>query len=466
MRYMFVIIGLLAALSPELALAERLRLHVDNPHYLEFRGKPTVLITSGEHYGAVLNLDFDFIPYLNELKAHGLNLTRTFSGVYCEAPGNFNIENNTLAPAPERLICPWARSDQPGYAGGGNKFDLSRWNGAYFERLKAFVDAAGERGIVVELVLFCPFYEDSMWRLSPLNAANNVNRVGNVARTDVYGLKDAPLSQIQEDLVRKLAAELAEFDNLYFEVCNEPYFGAVTMAFQDHVIAALMAAEKDLPAKHLIAQNIANGTAKIEVANPGVSIFNFHYATPPNAVALNFDLNKAIGDDETGFRGSDDDVYRGEGWDFILAGGTVFDNLDYSFTTDHEDGTAAPHAPGGGGRELRRKLGALKSFIESFDFIHMAPDVRTVRGGVPDGTTARVLSQPGKQYAVYLRGGHAPSLRLDLPAGRYEAEWVNTRNGKVEKTEELDHSGGEVALSAPGYEDDIALRVTAPRRSP
>ena len=34
-------------------------LHPDNPHYFLFRGKPTVLITSGEHYGAVLNLDFD-----------------------------------------------------------------------------------------------------------------------------------------------------------------------------------------------------------------------------------------------------------------------------------------------------------------------------------------------------------------------------------------------------------------------
>src|SRR5262245_11031978 len=35
--------------------AEPLALHPDNPHYFLFRGKPTILITSGEHYGAVLN---------------------------------------------------------------------------------------------------------------------------------------------------------------------------------------------------------------------------------------------------------------------------------------------------------------------------------------------------------------------------------------------------------------------------
>ena len=38
-------------------------LHADNPHYFLWRGKPTLLITSGEHYGAVLNLDFDYVRY-------------------------------------------------------------------------------------------------------------------------------------------------------------------------------------------------------------------------------------------------------------------------------------------------------------------------------------------------------------------------------------------------------------------
>jgi hypothetical protein len=31
-------------------------LHPQNPHYFLFRSKPTILITSGEHYGALLNL--------------------------------------------------------------------------------------------------------------------------------------------------------------------------------------------------------------------------------------------------------------------------------------------------------------------------------------------------------------------------------------------------------------------------
>src|SRR4051794_26885546 len=137
--------------------------HPENPRYFLFEGKPTFLITSGEHYGAVLNLDFNFVPYLDELQRRGFNLTRTFTGTYREIPGSFKIEKNTLSPAPARYSTPWARSTMPGAADGGNKFNLGRWNEAYFQRLKAFCAAAAKRGIVVELVLFCPYYEEELW---------------------------------------------------------------------------------------------------------------------------------------------------------------------------------------------------------------------------------------------------------------------------------------------------------------
>ena len=139
---------------------EPLALHPKNPHYFLFRGQPTILVTSGEHYGAVLNLDFDYQKYLATLTEEGLNLTRTFPGAYVEPVGAFKIERNTLAPARGRLTCPWARSTQPGYLNGGARFDLTRWDDSFFRRLKDFVAKADERGIIVELNLFTPMYED------------------------------------------------------------------------------------------------------------------------------------------------------------------------------------------------------------------------------------------------------------------------------------------------------------------
>jgi len=281
-----------------------LALHSDNPHYFLWRGQPTVLITSAEHYGAVLNLDFDYATYLKELESLKLNLTRTFPGAYVEPPTAFKIAGNTLAPAPGRFICPWARSTQPGYANGGNKFDLTNWDEAYFNRLKDFMTQASRRGVVVELNFFTPFYEENIWALSPQNGSNNINGVGHVARTNAYTLdRNGGLLAVQAAMVRKLVIELNGFDNLYYELCNEPYFAGVMLDWQSHIADVVVQAEKRLPNKHLISWNVANGSKQVVNPHPAISIFNFHYASPPTTVGLNYGLNQVIGLNETGFKG-------------------------------------------------------------------------------------------------------------------------------------------------------------------
>jgi len=454
---------LAAATSPAADTHKPLALHPDNPHYFLFRGKPTVIITSGEHYGAVLNLDFDYLKYLDELAAHKLNNTRTFSGAYVEDDKSFNIARNTLAPAKGRFICPWPRSDTPGYAAGGNKFDLTRWDEAYFRRLRDFVAQASKRGVIVEMTLFCPFYDESQWKISPMNAANNVNGVGKVPRNDVYTLdKNGGLLAVHEAMVKKIVAELSEFDNLYYEVCNEPYFGGVTMDWQRRIVDTIVAAEKLLANKHLISMNIANGAAKIERPHPAVSIFNFHYASPPDAVGVNFGLNKVIGDNETGFKGTADTHYRMEAWEFILAGGGLYNNLDYSFTVGHEDGTFQypPKQPGGGNRAFRRQMRILSDFIHGFDFVRMKPDNSVIAGPLPKGVRARALVASGKQYAIYVFGGDTMELKIKLPRGKYGLVWLDPLSGGRQEGV-LNHAGDVASLKLLGLKPDIALSIQA-----
>lgn len=451
---------LLMAIPASAAQPDPISLHPENPHYFLWRGKPTILITSGEHYGAVLNQAFNYQQYLATLQSHGFNLTRTFSGAYCEATGAFNIERNTLAPAQDDLLCPWARSDKPGYANGGNKFDLTAWDPEYFQRLTDFVAEAGRRGIVVELVLFCPFYEDSMWDLSPMNARNNINAIGDMQRTEVYTLRHKDLLAVQEVMVRHIIGALKDLDNIYYEICNEPYFGGVTDEWQGHIAETIASAEAGFEHRHLVAQNIANKSKRIESPNPHVSIFNFHYAKPPKAVSENYGLNKVIGDDETGFAGQDRvKPYRTEGWDFIIAGGAVYSNLDYSFAVGHEVGDGRINAPGGGGPELRRQLQILKQFIHGFDFIRMRPDDSVVKAALPKAVTVRVLCEPGKAYAIYVNGKGLSELALDLPVGQYGIQWVGTKSDRTEKAESLRHDGSSLTLQVPIYLDDIALRI-------
>jgi hypothetical protein len=418
-------------LSARVVSAAALALHPDNPHYFLFRGQPTIIITSGEHYGAVLNADFNYNAYLNELQTRALNGTRTFTGVYLEPQGAFNIVENTLAPANGRYIGPWMRTGTPGATHGGTKFDLTRLNDSYFARLRDFVREAGRRGVLVELVLFCPFYEEMQWNLSPMNSINNVNSIGQVARTNVYTMdKNGGLLAIQEALVRRIVVELNQFDNLYYEICNEPYFGGVTVDWQRHISKTIADAERNLPNKHLISQNIANGSAAISSPDPLVSIFNFHYAAPPDSVAMNYHFNKMIGDNETGFRGTNDLPYRREAWEFILAGGGLFNNLDYSFTVRHPAGTFVNYPatqPGGGNPRYREQLRILKNFIYKFDFLRMTPDTNMIRGGIPAGYAARSLIHPEGAYALYL--GPAAPQNFDNFSVRWTGKIRAPRNG-------------------------------------
>ena len=117
------------------------------------------------------------------------------------------------------------------------KFDLKTYDDAYFVRLKDFVGQAGKRGIVVELSLFCAIYNDKLWEINPMKADNNVNGVGKGGRLDVFNLKDKELTDLQEALVRKIVGELKDYDNLYYEICNEPYFGGVTKEWNDRMAA-------------------------------------------------------------------------------------------------------------------------------------------------------------------------------------------------------------------------------------
>jgi hypothetical protein len=466
--------------SPPLAL------HPENPRYFLWRGKTTIVITSGEHYGAVLNLDFDYRKYLEALARDGMNGTRTFAGTYVETGGDFTIAANTLDPAPGRFISPWARGTTPGYADGGNKFDLRRWDEAFFDRLRDFLARASEKGVIVELTLFCPLYEESMWRVSPMNPANNVDGLGPSAKEDVLTLdKSGGLQPVQEALARRMVEAVSAFDNVIIEICNEPYAKNVPANWQRHLATVVQETVAKLPAPVLISENVANYAERIVDPHSALSVFNFHYATPPDAVALNAHLGRVIGDNETGFRGVEDAPYRMEAWEFILAGGGAFNHLDYSFTVGHEDGTFRfpSTQPGGGGPAIRRQLRVLRDFVLGFDFVRMKPDTGFLREGVPASGSAQALVDPGRSYALYLRrlaaggafsarwtGTRGPlerqvddggaALVVDLPAGSWRVTWLDPVSGQILKDQtSAPHAGGALRLEAPAWTDDVAVAI-------
>src|SRR5689334_3353802 len=186
--------------------AEPIRAHPDNPHYYLFRGRPTVLVTSAEHYGAVMNRAFDYTAYLDALKSYGLNYTRIYPAGFVEPEGAFRLEN-TLAPKPGNLIQPWARSETPEYRSGGNRFDLDRWDPEYFRRLKDFIAQADARGIVVEVCFFNAQNRKS-WPMSPLHWRNNIQDEEHIDdHNEVQTLRHRALLRRQDAFVTRIVEQ-------------------------------------------------------------------------------------------------------------------------------------------------------------------------------------------------------------------------------------------------------------------
>ena len=69
--FLFALLLISAGAFVHGATAGPIQLHPENPHYFFWRGEPTVLITSAEHYGAVLNRAFDYKKYFKTLESLG-----------------------------------------------------------------------------------------------------------------------------------------------------------------------------------------------------------------------------------------------------------------------------------------------------------------------------------------------------------------------------------------------------------
>jgi len=461
-----------------------IQLHPENQHYFLYKGETLALVTSAEHYGAVLNRDFDYKTYLKTLSEEGMNYTRIFTGSYFEIEGeSFGIQNNTLAPRKESIMTPW------GIVISGQsrqwKYDLSTWNEAYFQRLHEFMAKAAELDIIVEVTLFSSIYRTEHWDICPQNPVNNINMEGDISRFDAQTVNNGELLSYQVSFVRKMVNELNEYDNFFFEIQNEPwsdhavpvyniinkeelrakdwtykadFADEASMAWQEHLASVIAEEEKGLAKKHLIAQNYTNFRASIPEVSEHISILNFHYAWP-EAVSWNYHYDRVIGFDESGFAGSGDQVYRRQAWQFMLSGGGLFNNLDYSFFVGNEDGLGENQAPGGGSKTLRSQLKILSEFLHDFELEKLHPHPASVISS--PGLIPYVLADQSGSYAVFLRatGTENSSLQVETGNGNFQVQTLNTLTGSYSEPGLMTASEGRIDIDIEILQGELALKI-------
>ena len=476
-------------------------IHPENPGYFLFRGRPLVLIAASEHYGSVVNRRFDFARYLAEAADKKQTMTRTFL-LFRELQGARNPSSPVKPESPD-YIAPWPRTG-PGKAMDGEpKYDLDRWNPEYFERLQRFLSMASSYGIVVELTLFSNTYADRIWALNPLRDQNNLQNVGAIDWTDYNSLRNNVLLRRQTAYALKIIQETSGYDNVYYEICNEPGGGQPQHATPDEVdrwqeeIGRVIREElQRLNRTHLVVgQQAFNWLPHVNQAFdasfsgrlfdavtvhpiPNLTLKgrtyqlgNFMSKELQLAEYKDFFLTArsftkpCISDEDNAASLYRDDtgwtIHRKRAWMAVMCG-AHYDFIDFSLTVGSEAGTDDSRA------KIRTWMRHLVEFIQSFDFIHAAPvDNQIV--SMPANLVAGVLAQGSKEYVVYLADSREVTdqatgepisgpVSFRLERGSYEVSRYSPVTGTYSPSLRLSATG-ETTIQFEPFRHDIVLRI-------
>jgi hypothetical protein len=104
--------------------------------------------------------------------------------------------------------------------------------------------------------------------------------------------------------------------------------------------------------------------------------------------------------------------------------------------------------PDGKGRGLKAELFADRLFKK---FRKSAVVQKVDFGGALDSIFPKDESESAQPKTV--------TLSLDIPGGKYSAEWIDTKSGNLLRRSSFDHAGGKKILEAPEFETDVALRI-------
>ncbi len=235
-----------------------------NSHYFKDPGGRIVVLNGSQTWntlqdwgtdGAAQELDFD--AFIRFLAGHGHNFTLLWR---VEQPRFCNLPVNAGAP-PEFTVAPqpWQRTGPGTATDGGPKFDLTRFDPAFFDRLRSRTEALDKAGIYAGIYLFTGEFLN-LYRCAtdgyPFTGANNVNGVddgyagGPRGNGSIDMTETDAITKYQDAFTDKVIDTLNDLPNVLWIVSEEA--PPTSLWWNNHLIAHVRAYESRKKYRHLV----------------------------------------------------------------------------------------------------------------------------------------------------------------------------------------------------------------------
>ncbi len=434
-----------------------LRVHPKNPQYFTDGSGKAIYLTGSHTWNNLVDMGpsdppprFDFPAYLNWMAQLNHNFMRMWTwesttwDTAGNSPGQRKNKAHTAAPHP------WARTGPGNALDGKLKFDLTKYDAEYFDRLRSRVAAAGEKGIYVSVMLFEGWgmqFAPGAWESHPFHRDNNGNDIngdlnGDGKGLEVHTLENRGITALQEAYVRKVVDTVNDLDNVLYEISNENH--PPSTDWQYHMIDFIHKYEKSKPKQHPVGMTFQyrggkNSTlfeSPADWVSPNPE--GGYRDDPPAADGRKVILNDT--DHLWGIGGNQAWVWKS----FVRGHNPIF--------MDPYDGTVLGERLDPKWEPIRRSMGYTLRFANRIDLAEMAPDDSLA-------SSKYCLANPGAEYLVYLPSGGTVAVDLSATKGALSVEWFDPSNDATTTGEKV--AGGGKREFTPPFKGDAVLYLKA-----
>jgi len=236
-----------------------------NPNYFQDASGTPILLSGSHTWNSLQDWGtngtlrpFDFNAFVSFLVSHGHN----FTYLWCTELPHFCGLPTTTGTPPDFTAGPhpWLRTGPGTASDGGLKFDLTKWDPAYFDRLRVRTQALNAAGIYAGVYLFTGEWLAAFRCASdgyPFTAGNNVNGIDDGGGPGSMTMT-APnaITALQDAYVEEVVDLLNDLPNVLWIVSEEA--PSTSLWWHTHTIAHLRAYEATRPFHHPIGLGVFN----------------------------------------------------------------------------------------------------------------------------------------------------------------------------------------------------------------